>query len=123
MNYYKIQAKFLKLKRGYMKNIKTLLGLRIREIRKQNKLTQEQLAEKIGIEIPSLSNIENGKNYPNSETIEKIAMGLNVQIFELFIFEHLKEPDKNKMLEEINSILSKNTKLLKTIHTITISLK
>ena len=37
MNYYKIQAKFLKLKRGYMKNIKTLLGLRIREIRKQNK--------------------------------------------------------------------------------------
>ena len=123
MNYYKIQAKFLKLKRGYMKNIKTLLGLRIREIRKQNKLTQEQLAEKIGIEIPSLSNIENGKNYPNSETIEKIATGLNVQIFELFIFEHLKEPDNKKMLEEINSILSKNTKLLKTIHTITTNLK
>ena len=106
-----------------MENIKTLLGLRIREIRKQNKLTQEQLAEKIGIEIPSLSNIENGKNYPNSETIEKIATGLNVQIFELFIFEHLKEPDNKKMLEEINSILSKNTKLLKTIHTITTNLK
>ncbi len=106
-----------------MKNIKILLGLRIREIRKLNKLTQEQLAEKIGIEIPSLSNIENGKNYPNSETIEKIAKGLNVEIFELFIFEHLKEPDYNKMLEELTSILKKDTKLLKTIYKITLNLK
>lgn len=106
-----------------MKNIKTLLGLRIREIRKQNKLTQEQLAEKIGIEIPSLSNIENGKNYPNSETIEKIANGLNIPIFKLFIFEHLKEPDSKKMLQEINLILEKNPKLLKTIYTITMNLK
>ncbi len=106
-----------------MKNIKILLGLRIREIRKLKKLTQEQLAEKIGIEIPSLSNIENGKNYPNSETIEKIAKGLDVEIFELFIFEHLKEPDYKKMLNELTSILEKDTKLLKTIYTITLNLK
>ncbi len=106
-----------------MRNIKTLLGLRIREIRKSNKLTQEQLAEKIGIEIPSLSNIENGKNYPNSETIEKIAKGLNVQIFELFIFEHLKEPDSKKMLKELISILEKDTNLLKIVYTITLNLK
>ena len=106
-----------------MRNIKNLLGLRIREIRKSNKLTQEQLAEKIGIEIPSLSNIENGKNYPNSETIEKIAKGLNVQIFELFIFEHLKEPDSKKMLKELISILEKDTNLLKIVYTITLNLK
>ena len=106
-----------------MRSIKNLLGLRIREIRKLNKLTQEQLAEKIGIEIPSLSNIENGKNYPNSETIEKIAKGLKVEIFELFIFEHLKEPDNKKMLQELVSILENNSKLLKTIYTIALSLK
>ena len=105
-----------------MNNLK-LFGKRIKELRKQKKLTQEQLAEKIGIEIPSLSNIENGKNYPNSETIEKIAKGLNVEIFELFIFEHLRKPDNKKMLQELVSILENNSKLLKTIYTIALSLK
>lgn len=47
-----------------MGNIKSLLGKRIKEIRKKRGLTQEKLAELAGIETPSLSNIENGKNYP-----------------------------------------------------------
>ncbi len=106
-----------------MKNIKKLLGERIKEIRKSKKLTQEQLAERIGIEIPSLSNIENGKNYPNSETIEKIANGLEMEIFELYIFEHLKELDSKKMLEEINNSLKNDIKLLKTVHKMVLSLK
>lgn len=106
-----------------MQNIKRLLGARIRELRKLNKLTQEQLAEKCNIEIPSLSNIENGKNYPNHETIEKLANGLNVQIFELYIFEHLIEPDNKEMLLEVNEALKSNKRLLKTIYNIINSLK
>lgn len=107
----------------FMKNIKKLLGERIKEIRKSKNLTQEQLAERIGIEIPSLSNIENGKNYPNSETIEKIANGLEMEVFELYIFEHLKELDSKKMLEEINNSLKDDLKLLKTVYKMVLSLK
>ena len=106
-----------------MKNIKKLLGERIKEIRKSKNLTQEQLAERIGIEIPSLSNIENGKNYPNSETIEKIANGLEMEVFELYIFEHLKELDSKQMLEEINNSLKDDLKLLKTVYKMVLSLK
>lgn len=106
-----------------MQNIKKLLGARIKEIRKSKRLTQEQLAESIGIEIPSLSNIENGKNYPNSETIEKIAKGLGMEIFELFIFEHLKEPDENTMMDEIMDCLKTDIVLLKKMHKIAYSLK
>lgn len=106
-----------------MKNIKCLLGKRIREIRKNCNLTQEQLAERIGIEIPSLSNIETGKNYPNPETIEKIAKGLRVRIFELYIFEHLVEPDEDRMLREINSALKANSRLLKVIYRIVSNIK
>lgn len=106
-----------------MKNLKQLLGARIKEIRKSKNLTQEQLAECIGIEIPSLSNIENGKNYPNSETIEKIAKGLNMEIFELYIFEHLKELDNETMLKEINELFKNDSKLLNTTYKIVLSLK
>lgn len=71
-----------------MRNIKELLGKRIKELRKRRGLTQEKLSELAGIETPSLSNIENGKNYPNYETLDKISSALNVRPFELYLFEY-----------------------------------
>lgn len=80
-------------------NIKQLLGKRIREIRLKNRFTQEKLAELAAIEIPSLSNIENGKNYPNHETLEKISAALSVRPFELFLFEYYN--DKDSLIHEM----------------------
>lgn len=51
---------------------KILIGLKIKEIRKKSNLTQEQFSEKIGIEPPSLSNIENGKSFPSMQTVLRI---------------------------------------------------
>lgn len=47
------------------KEFKKALGKRIQTFRKAGKFTQEQLAELIGIEVPSLSNIETGKYAPS----------------------------------------------------------
>ena len=55
--------------------------------------------------------------------IEKIANGLEVEVFELYIFEHFVEPSQEKMLQEINHILNNDSKLLKTIYKITNGLK
>lgn len=44
---------------------KKLLGKRIRELRKNRGIKQEQLAEMVGLEPTSISNIENGYNYPS----------------------------------------------------------
>ena len=82
-----------------MKNIKQLLGLRIKELRKNKSLTQEKLAELAGIEIPSLSNIENGKNYPTYETLDKLAKAFQVRPFELFLFE--AKQSKEELLREM----------------------
>lgn len=71
-----------------MTNIKNMLGKRIKEIRKRRGYTQEKLAELASIETPSMSNIENGKNYPNFETLEKISKALNVKPYELYIFDY-----------------------------------
>ena len=48
-------------KRGIMSKIKKLLGQRIREIRKSKGLTQEYLAEKIGITPANLSVLKTNK--------------------------------------------------------------
>jgi len=91
-----------------MGNIKTLLGKRIKELRKKRGLTQETLAEYANIEIPSLSNIENGKNYPNYGTLEKISNALDVNPYELYLFDYYKDANEligemtNKMLNDDN---------------------
>ena len=97
-----------------MENIKLLLGKRIKELRKGRNLTQERLAELAGIEIPSLSNIENGKNYPSHETLEKLAGAFGVRPFELFLFE--AERSNEVLLEEMISSMKNDEKLVKKMY-------
>lgn len=78
---------------GQMVSLKHKFGKRVKELRKQAGLTQEQMAELIGIEPPNISKMENGMHFPQPEKIEKIANALNVNIFDLFEFEHLQKRD------------------------------
>ncbi len=72
-----------------MDEIKKLLGLRIKEIRLNKKLTQEELADLVGTEQKNISNIECGYNFP-SKYLNKIAQALDVSLPVLFDFEHLE---------------------------------
>lgn len=89
-----------------MPTLKEKLGKRIQEIRKSKKLTQEKLAEMIGIDTPNLSNIERGKRFVSSDTLEKIIKSLNVKEKDLFDFEHIKS--KNELINSINKILNES---------------
>jgi len=66
-----------------------LLGARIKELRKRAGLSQDQLAELVGIESKYLSRLEVGKRVPSFETLENIADSLQVEMKELFEFSHL----------------------------------
>ena len=74
-----------------MKTTRELLGARIRELRKARGLSQEELAEKIGIEQKHVSRIEVGKNYPTIPRLEKIAEALEAPIMLFFDFVHLED--------------------------------
>lgn len=88
-------------------NTKELLGLRVREFRKQKKLTQEKLAETIGVDNGYISKLEVGQNFPSITTLEKIADVLDVELYELFRYTNYKS--KN-FKEEINMIYDKLNK-------------
>lgn len=53
-------------------------GERIKEIRKELKLTQKQFSARIGISYGHLSNIENNKDYPSSTIIRLISVEFHV---------------------------------------------
>jgi len=56
------------------------IGARIKKIRKANRLTQDELAIKTGIERPNIARIEAGKHYPALETLDKISEALGVPV-------------------------------------------
>ena len=72
-----------------MQTAKELLGMRIREVRKLRGLSQERLAEKVGVDPKQISRIEGGKSAPSFETLESIAIHLQVKMKDLLDFQHL----------------------------------
>ena len=85
---------------------KKLLGKRIKEIRKNCDYTQEELAEKVNIDITTLSGIESGRHFPSLVTLEKIANALNVSIITLFDYKHFVP------IDDMRIFIGRNTDLL-----------
>ena len=62
------------------------LGLNIFYYRRQRKLTQEQLSERVGIEPNHMSNIELAKTGASLDVIFRIADALEIPVHKLFEF-------------------------------------
>ena len=58
-------------------------GTTIKELREKNKITQVQLAEKLGVSDKTVSKWETGKGYPDITLLEPIADTLRVSVAEL----------------------------------------
>lgn len=70
-----------------MADIKKQLGQRIKYLRKHKGLSQEQLAEIIGLSTRSLGNIETGRFFMSMSNMEKLIDALDIEPYELFIFD------------------------------------
>ena len=86
-----------------MDTLKEKFGARLKELRRSKNLTQENLAEITGMDIPNLSNIERGKKFVSSETLTKLALALEVSESELFNFGHKKS--REELIEEIQKLI------------------
>lgn len=69
-----------------MNGLKHKFGRRLRFVRRQRDLTQEELAEAIDVSVEFISNIERGINAPSFATLEKLATVLKASYSELFDF-------------------------------------
>ena len=69
---------------GMGSKLRSLLGQRIRGIRKQRGLSQEQFAELAGRSVKTISNIEGGRAGAPIETLYRISEMLGVELKDLF---------------------------------------
>lgn len=65
-------------------DIRNRVALRIREIRKRRGLTQEDLASLIDRSVDAVSNFERGVSLANYETLERLAVGLEIPVADFF---------------------------------------
>jgi len=66
--------------------LRELFGRRIQVLRKSRGLTQEALAEQVGISVDFLSLIERGRNSPSFENLELFGRALKLPLSQLFTF-------------------------------------
>lgn len=98
---------------------KKFIGQKIKQQRKRLKLTQFELAEKVGIHEKQLSRIEAGLHYPSLENFIKILRVLKINLRE---FEEKKEI--NPIKDDITQLLAdSNNKELKIYRDVIISIK
>ncbi len=69
-------------------NEKMKLGEQLVTLRKENKLSQEQLAEKIGVTRQTISNWELGETAPNPEQLKLLSQIFHVSIDKLLGNDH-----------------------------------
>lgn len=69
-----------------MANLNQRFGDRVRKLREHKKMSQLVLAQKSGLDLTTINEIENGNRDPMLKTIWKIANALDIKLSELFNF-------------------------------------
>ena len=102
-NYNILSLKILKNnnKLYYMDNakLKILLGKRVQELRKARNLTQQQVADRMNVDIRNYRRIERGESFP-ARSIIPLAEALEVTLSQLYDFKHL-ELDETALREAV----------------------
>ncbi len=83
-------------------NYQKLINSNIKELRIKHGLTQEVFAEKIGLSIQGLSNLERNRYQPTSDTIDKICNCFNITPIELLL---TKNNSNENLIKNINALL------------------
>lgn len=91
------------------KDIKKRLGERIRQLRKERELSQEQLAESANLNAKYLGAIERGERNLSLESMQKIATAFGISLSFLLQFE---DHPLAKHRDEAEETFWKITKLL-----------
>jgi transcriptional regulator with XRE-family HTH domain len=85
--------------------IEISLGQRLRELRDRADLSLRELAKRIGISSPFLSDIELGRRFPSEQILEKLAAALNVSLAEL------KKYDNREPIADLKRLMDSDPKL------------
>ena len=86
------------------------IGKFIAELRKEKKLTQEQLAEVLEVNVKSISRWENGKTMPDLSMLPILANELNVEVSELLNGRKMTKEELVELKDTIERLIEYSRK-------------
>lgn len=91
------------------------IGKFIAESRKKKNITQQELAEKLGVSDRTIGNWENGRNMPDLSLFKPLCQELDITLNDLISGEKVEEKEYQEKLEEniVNTIKYSNQKVQK----------
>ena len=88
-----------------MKEIR--IGMKIIEKRKEKGLTQEELADYLGISKPAVSKWESGQSYPDITLLPVIASFFDITVDELFDYQpQMNKPEIRKLYRKLSQLFT-----------------
>ena len=81
------------------------LGEVVRELREKADLSLRELAKRLDVSPPFLSDVELGRRYPSDETLHKISKVLKMSV------EELKQHDHRESVADLKRIIENNPRL------------
>jgi len=95
-------------------SLKDIFSRKLRENRRKCGFTQEKLAEIVGISTHYLAMLETARNFPTSDTLERLSATLEIPVYELFIIDHSPREEleqlRQDIMNEINQTVNKAIK-------------
>jgi len=91
------------------------LGKRLHELRDRADLSLRELAKRVGISGPFLSDIELGRRFPSEEILAKLAAALSAPL------EDLRQYDNREPIADLKRLMDSNPKGLSQNKCINIS--
>ncbi|WP_155970929.1 helix-turn-helix domain-containing protein [Streptococcus ruminantium] len=93
--------------------LKQYIGTRVRQIRKEKNLSQQQLSEKAEVGIDYISNLETKGSNIKVDTLEKIISALEVEVSDFF--QVVDSTTNYNVLNELNKLPTKKREELEEI--------
>jgi len=84
-----------------MTNIRDILANNLKENRRKCGVSQAKLAERAGISTQYIAMIELSRQFPTPEVLERIALALDIEAYELFAVPPSPESSMERLHQDI----------------------
>jgi transcriptional regulator with XRE-family HTH domain len=84
-------------------SLREIFAKNLRDNRRKCGFSQEKLAEKAGISTQYLAMMEIARKFPASEVLERLAVAMNINVYELFLIDHSPREELELLRQNIIS--------------------
>ena len=98
-----------------MSTVQEIVSKNLKAFRKEKKISQQYIAERSDMQPATYNRIENMKVSPSIDTLERIALAMEIPFVELFQSREISDKSIKQKLEKIESLSEYNRNVVEIL--------